>query len=131
MPQSEFAQPDPVRPAFLDWRTTDLPTDCPPTMYKVALWHADECAICGSVGRMVIDHDHTSHLSRGMLCRSCNDREGKGASGVFASWREGCNPGHMYGLAEEYWSPVTWQEHLPPASGDTMRRGAEAAGRIG
>ena len=119
------------RAAFLDWPTGDLPTACPPNLYIVSLWHANECAICGREGRTVIDHDHKTHLSRGMLCHSCNVREGTGAGGVFLAWREGCNPGAMYGLAEEYWSPATWEEYLPPASSDTMRRGAEAAGRIG
>ena len=119
------------KPAFLSWDTTDLPNHCPPNIYKVWLWHPLECAICGGEGRTIIDHDHKTHLTRGNLCRSCNVREGKGAGGPFAAWREDQNPGAMYGLAEEYWSPFTWAEYLPSASPDTMRKGAEACGRIG
>lgn len=119
------------RPAFLDWSTDDLPASCSPSVYRVNVWHDQECALCGGGGDLVVDHDHETHLTRGMLCRSCNVREGRGAGGVFAQWREGCNPGQMYGLAETYWTAFTWGEYLPGASDDTMRRGAEAAGRIG
>ena len=118
-------------PTFLEWSTDDLPEACPPTLYKVSLWHGRECAICGDKGYVLVDHDHETHLTRGMLCRSCNAREGKHCDGVFAMWREGVNPGQMYGLAESYWSEFAWTEYLPVASDDTMRRGAEAAGRIG
>lgn len=119
------------RPVFLDWPTHDLPSKCPPSLYLVSMWHLDECAICGSRGYTLVDHDHATHMTRGMLCRSCNSREGALHGGAYAMWREGCNPGRIYGLAEEYWSTFTSLEHLPSPSSDTMRRGAEAAGRIG
>ena len=120
-----------ANPIFLSWDTGDLPGDAPTSAYRVSLWHLGECHMCGSEGETVVDHDHETHMTRGMLCRSCNTREGVGHDGPYAAWREGRNPGQMYGLAEEYWTAFTWGEHLPEPSDDIMRRGAEAAGRIG
>jgi len=31
-----------------------------------------ECVICGSVGNIVIDHDHKTRFVRGHLCQHCN-----------------------------------------------------------
>ena len=33
----------------------------------------DWCALCGAAGHLVIDHDHTTNLIRGLLCRDCNN----------------------------------------------------------
>lgn len=35
------------------------------------------CAICGSTGRLYVDHDHSSGKVRGMLCNPCNTGLGK------------------------------------------------------
>ncbi len=123
---------DESEPAFLDWDASDLPTGKEmPSAYRVSLWNMEFCAICGREGYTLVDHDHTTHLTRGMLCRSCNVREGRGAGGPFKAWREGVNPGQMHGLAEEYWSAFTVQHHLPPSDSEVLRKGAEATGRIG
>lgn len=34
--------------------------------------HNHQCAICGSVENLVVDHDHKSGAVRGILCRFCN-----------------------------------------------------------
>ena len=34
------------------------------------------CAVCASPGELQVDHDHATGLTRGLLCRSCNQREG-------------------------------------------------------
>ena len=116
--------------AFLSWAIDDLPPDKFTNAYRVSLWHTGQCAICGLFGDVLVDHDHASHLTRGMLCKSCNAREGKGHDGVYQAWREGQNPGTVYALAEEYWSSRSVMEYLP-TSVESLRIGAEAAGRIG
>lgn len=35
------------------------------------------CGICGSSGDLVVDHDHGSGFVRGLLCRGCNNAEGR------------------------------------------------------
>ena len=40
------------------------------------------CAVCGAVVVLIVDHDHETGLIRGLLCRSCNIREGQMASGL-------------------------------------------------
>ena len=38
---------------------------------------AGRCAMCGSEGVLVADHDHETGRLRGLLCRSCNSLEGR------------------------------------------------------
>lgn len=48
---------------------------------------AGMCAACGTREAKHLDHDHYSGLVRGMLCRACNLREGRGqldAPGYYA-----------------------------------------------
>lgn len=45
------------------------------------------CAVCGRFGDVVVDHDHGSGKVRGLLCPSCNVREGKGDP-AFNGYRE-------------------------------------------
>jgi hypothetical protein len=69
-------------------------------------WWNQMCATCGSENTLVEDHDHRTGLVRGMLCRSCNIREGKSDSGVFRKYRER-NPASILGIQVQYWSPWT------------------------
>ena len=41
------------------------------------------CATCDATTRLEADHDHKTGLLRGLLCRSCNNMEGKTRSRLF------------------------------------------------
>lgn len=72
-------------------------------------WQDGRCAVCNVRGmHLCEDHDHESGLVRGMLCRSCNTREGLdcGTEGPFARYRER-PPTSILGLEIRYWDPFT------------------------
>ncbi len=71
-------------------------------------WQRYRCAICGIQEVLVDDHCHETGLVRGMLCRSCNTREGLvgyGAETVFGKYRRR-NPATMLELVEVYYHPL-------------------------
>jgi hypothetical protein len=39
---------------------------------------AGKCALCPATTRLSVDHDHDTGFARGLLCQSCNCREGRG-----------------------------------------------------
>lgn len=85
----------------------------------VAEWQDDRCAICERRGRLVTDHDHVTGLVRGLLCHSCNVREGCDRTGspLFARYRER-PPAAILGVRVRYYSPFTgYAEPMRP--GDT------------
>lgn len=46
--------------------------------YQKLLTKQDEkCAICKNEGKLVVDHDHTTGIVRGLLCSKCNTGLGK------------------------------------------------------
>lgn len=84
-------------------------------------WHADRCAICGRAAYLVEDHDHSTGLTRGYLCTSCNTREGiyaRETEGPFAKYRER-HPTAILGLRLRYWDPFAKDYAKPqPALSD-------------
>lgn len=98
-------------------------------------WQDNRCGICGYLYDLVLDHDHDTGLLRGYLCRSCNRREGLGHDApAFVAWREGVNSAALLGIREVYIDPFTRDAVIRSRrapSADVLRRGAEAAGRIG
>ncbi len=54
-------------------------------------WQDERCAICGrSTARRgeVVDHDHETALVRGLLCPSCNGREGHAGDELYERYRQ-------------------------------------------
>jgi hypothetical protein len=79
-------------------------------------WHEGRCAICGwNREELVTDHDHETGLIRGLLCRSCNTREGIRGDGVFAAYRSR-NPALILGVRARYYDPYTGEYAKPRPS---------------
>jgi Recombination endonuclease VII len=54
-------------------------------------WCRYRCTVCGLSSLstpLVMDHDHSTHLCRGILCQECNRKEGFGGGPVFDRYRE-------------------------------------------
>lgn len=79
-------------------------------------WQNGRCAVCARGGELVDDHDHATGLIRGLLCRSCNTREGlnRGSTGIFAAYRS-TNPASILGIRVRYWDPFSG-EYADPGS---------------
>jgi hypothetical protein len=84
-------------------------------------WQDDRCAVCGTKrGSLMVDHDHETALVRGLLCGTCNTREGMGRQGAFAAYRQN-PPAAILGVREVYYSPLTgYAEPEPPETDDEM-----------
>jgi hypothetical protein len=55
---------------------------------RFGIFHDQRCAICGDRGQhLVFDHCHSTGQWRGMLCRSCNTREGVCGDPAFVAYR--------------------------------------------
>lgn len=89
------------------------------------------CAICGSRGRLVEDHDHSTGLSRGNLCHSCNIKEGWGADSLpFVKYRER-HPAAILGVKVRYWSIFHgYAEPEPPVTNEDWRELQAASDRL-
>lgn len=68
-------------------------------------WQDGRCAICGGRDNRVIDHDHATGLVRGLLCPSCNTREGFARAGDAYDRYGAQNPAATLGLSIRYWNP--------------------------
>lgn len=63
---------------------------------------AGKCALCPATRRLSVDHDHDTGFARGLLCQSCNSREGHGRDHAdIIAYRANplaCRPGCMRDL---------------------------------
>jgi hypothetical protein len=88
----------------------------------LSVWQDGRCAICGSRDmRLCEDHDHISGLVRGLLCHSCNTREGMngGEDNPFGRYRLR-PPTLILGLEIRYWDPFT-SEYAPDRRNEPKR----------
>lgn len=80
-------------------------------------WQQGRCAVCGGRDRrMVEDHDHTTGLVRGYLCRGCNVQEGvyQAPDTIFGRYRER-HPTMILGLTVRYSGPFAEFDQTGPA----------------
>lgn len=75
---------------------------------ELKIFQDRRCAVCKEErAKLLVDHDHETGWVRGLLCKSCNVREGKEA---FAPWFQAYRadpPAQQIGLKVKY------GEHLP------------------
>lgn len=71
---------------------------------RLSQFHAGRCAICGQrpVDRhLVDDHCHKTGQIRGLLCRSCNTREGVSKGDLYIRYRR-IHPAQILDIYEPY-----------------------------
>ncbi|WP_234389928.1 endonuclease domain-containing protein [Streptomyces sp. XC 2026] len=81
-------------------------------------WQRGRCAICGDNSYLETDHDHESGLVRGLLCHSCNTREGfhpRVPTGPFG-WYRSRPPTAILGFEIRYWDPIA-KDYAPDLRG--------------
>lgn len=86
----------------------------------LARWQNGRCAICGRASDLVCDHDHSTGLVRGWLCRSCNTTEGTNhqPDTIFTRYRER-PPAAILGLIIRYLNPITGEDARPQLASET------------
>jgi hypothetical protein len=87
-----------------------LLASCPKEFRQQQAFHDGRCAVCGRKKELVEDHDHTTGLFRGWLCRSCNTKEGMSSHPVYVKYRQR-NPATILDATWEYIDPIT---NAPP-----------------
>lgn len=106
--QQAAAQPAPrpvEDPACWAWPLPERePTEDPADLLHA--WQDGRCANCGSDRRRLVeDHDHTTGLVRGYLCRSCNVREGVSTEDERIARYRARNPASILGVSVLYIDP--------------------------
>jgi hypothetical protein len=80
-------------------------------VYLFVMFHDGRCAICGITPAPVQDHDHSTGMVRGYLCRGCNVQEGVSAHPLFQRYRAR-NPASILRVQLPY-SGYGWVEGVP------------------
>lgn len=99
--KQELCYPYTDVPAFMFWE----PPMLGPLRSGVSAlrsWHDGRCGLCGFIESLVMDHDHTTGLERGLLCRSCNTTEGLSADPNMDPWRGTLNTANYIGPPKRY-----------------------------
>ena len=102
--------------AYLSWPLPDPPLRVVhgEAADLLDLWQEGRCASCGRSrywDRLFVDHDHVTGLIRGLLCDSCNSKEGHGAE--FLEQYRQLPPADLLGIVELYrgytYGPVRYE----------------------
>jgi hypothetical protein len=134
------ADEDQWNPACWDWAVPDLShlrsIDDPTAREEAAenalrAWHAGRCGMCGFLRTLFTDHDHQSGLVRRLLCRSCNNLEGRqlSADEPLGRYRARC-PAHLLSVGIRYFNQFTGQYAEPINEDDLRQRFLRAADAI-
>lgn len=84
-------------------------------------FHDGRCAICGVTGdHLVEDHDHSTGMIRGKLCRRCNVQEGVSNHPLFWKYRAR-NPASILGVQLSY-TGIGWVDGVPVGGWAAYRR---------
>lgn len=100
------------------WTRSDRP---PAWWVRIQVWNRQNgmCAVCREAPGQVLDHDHDTGLVRGLLCKSCNRREGQCAGGEIL-----CSPDRTLPCFPEYWQdpPAAWLNWTHERHSTTLAR---------
>lgn len=84
-------------------------------------FHDNRCAICGlRSSDLVEDHDHSTGMVRGKLCRGCNAAEGKSVLPLFWKYRAR-NPAGILGVQLPY-TGIGWVDGVPVGGWESQLR---------
>lgn len=97
---------------------------------EVQTYQGGLCAGCSRRRRLIVDHDHTIGLVRGLLCYACNAQEGRPGDRSFDAYRRN-PPARMLGLPIEYGIRLGDAEVDKEWRAEQSRRAVEAARRAG
>lgn len=85
------------------------------------VFHDGRCAVCGVTGvHLVEDHDHSTGMIRGYLCRGCNVQEGVSNHPLFWKYRA-WNPASILGVQLPY-TGIGWVDGVPVGGWAAYRR---------
>lgn len=106
-----LAHPDrPFRDAYLDPLVSMYVRDMGDAGRRFNAFHAGRCAIgapgCGGFGE-ITDHCHVTGQTRGLLCPSCNLREGRATAAIFVRYRN-LHPAAILAYYELYSGGARW-----------------------
>lgn len=105
-----------LEPACWSWSLPPVPEEplgdyMRMDVYLFIAFHDGRCAICGAAPADVEDHDHSTGMTRGYLCRGCNVQEGVSTHPLFNRYRSR-NPASILRVRLPY-TGRGWEDGVP------------------